>query len=162
MKQSTQKPDNKNLSYALRQLLLEGKAGTHEDICKTLEKQGYIVNQPKISRLLTKIGAIKIQNEEGQNIYRLPHEHGLMHEFNRPSSKFAIKEWVIDIVSNSHLIVIHTTPGAAGLVAREIDINHLKLGIMGTIAGDDTIFIAPKDVKNIKRIIDGVKAILDL
>jgi transcriptional regulator of arginine metabolism len=152
----------KSIGFALRQLLLEGNVGTHDDICNALKKQGFSVNQPKVSRLLHKIGAVKVVNQEGQNIYRLPHEQGLMHELNRPSAKLPVKQLVIDIICNAALIVIHTSPGAAGLVAREIDIHHLKLGIMGTIAGDDTIFIAPKDVKHIKQVVEGIKSILEL
>ncbi len=152
--------NNKNIDLALRQLLLEGKAGTHEDICSALEKQGYSVNQPKISRLLHKIGAIKVSNQEGQNIYRLPHEHGLMHELNRTGSKVSIMQWVIDIAHNGCLIVIHTYPGAAAIVAREIDLHHVRLGIMGSIAGDDTIFVAPKDVQQIADIVEQMSALL--
>ena len=42
----------KSIGFALRQLLLEGNVGTHDDICNALKKQGFSVNQPKVSRLL--------------------------------------------------------------------------------------------------------------
>lgn len=154
--------NTKNIGFALRQLLLKGEVGTHEDICVALEKQGFVVNQPKISRLLHKLGAIKITNPQGQNIYRLPHEHGLMHEISAPNTRMPTKQLVIDIVHNQTLIVIHTSPGAAGLVAREIDLHQLALGVLGSIAGDDTIFIAPKDTKNISSVIEGLKSTLKL
>jgi transcriptional regulator of arginine metabolism len=156
------KQTRKNIDFALRQLLLEGSASTHEDICNSLEKQGFSVNQPKISRLLHKIGAIKVTDPDGQNIYRLPHAHGLMHELNTPAAKFPLKQSIINIDHNTALIVIHTLPGAAALVAREIDLHHSNLGILGSIAGDDTIFIAPKEAKNIKQIIEKIRSILQL
>ena len=148
----------KNIDFALRQLLMEGKAGTHEDICQALEKQGFSVNQPKISRLLHKLGAIKVTNQEGDNIYRLPHEHGLMHELHITSRRLSAMQWILDIDHNANLIVVHTTPGAAAIVAREIDLHHVRLGVLGCIAGDDTIFVAPKEVKQIKQVIDNMKA----
>lgn len=154
------KQQDMSVDSALRALLIQGNVGTHEDICRALEKQGYTINQPKVSRLLHKIGAIKVINENGENIYRLPHEHGLTHELNRSSTRKPANQWVIDIVSNTTLIVIHTTPGAAALVAREIDLHHLKLGILGSIAGDDTIFIAPKNITHIESVIDGIKKAL--
>jgi transcriptional regulator of arginine metabolism len=162
MKPSARKNTHNTVGSALRQLLLEGNVGTHEDICAALQKKGFPVNQPKVSRLLHKLGAVKVTNAEGQNIYRLPHEHGLIHEFNRPTTRIAAKQWVLDVVNNTTLIIIHTTPGAAGLIAREIDRHQLALGILGTIAGDDTIFVAPKEIKKIEKIVGAIKLVLAL
>jgi len=158
MRKIKEKSPAGGLQFALRQLLMEGKAGTHEDICQVLEKQGYAVNQPKISRLLHKLGAIKITDQSGQYRYMLPHEHGLMHEVNFSGAKASAIQWIIDMTCNDSLIVINTMPGAASLVAREIDIHHKDWGILGSIAGDDTIFVAPKDVKEIRQVIEKMKA----
>jgi transcriptional regulator of arginine metabolism len=54
---------------------------------------------------------------------------------------------------NATLIIVHTTPGAAGMVARILDQHKVDLNVLGTIAGDDTIFIAPKDNAIIVEII---------
>ena len=54
------------LSDDLRQLLIEGKVTTQEDLCSALETIGHTINQSKISRLLRKIGAVKSKNEQGQ------------------------------------------------------------------------------------------------
>ncbi len=150
----------KNIELALRLLLQEGKVGTHEDIAHALKKQGFSTNQSKISRLLHAVGAVKIVDQEGRNSYRLPHEHGLMHEMNRSSKSSTVKQLIINISHNATLIVIHTSPGAASLVAREIDSHLVKLNILGSIAGDDTIFVAPKDSKRIAHITDQLKHIL--
>lgn len=151
------KPANKEIDFALRQLLMEGSVGTHEEICHALEAEGYTVNQPKISRLLHKIGAIKVTDHDGRNIYRLPHEHGLMHELNIGAQKQSALSWILDIACNANLIVIHTTPGAASMVAREIDLHHNSLGILGCIAGDDTIFIAPNAATSIETVMQRIK-----
>lgn len=148
------KKASKSIDFALRQLIMEGNVGTHEEICHALEKQGFYVNQPKISRMLHKMGAIKVTNQDGANIYRMPHEHGLMHEVNAAAGKFSTLHWILDIASNAIMIVIHTTPGAAGMVAREIDLHHVSLDILGCIAGDDTIFVVPKDIKEIENVKD--------
>jgi transcriptional regulator of arginine metabolism len=159
MSKMTKQPKNDALG-ALRQLLLEGKAGTQEAICEALGKQGFKINQSKVSRLLGKIGAIKVTQPTGSNIYRLPHEHALAHELQYSPTQAAAKQCIIDITSNSVLIVIHTTPGAAALVARELDRHHLDLNILGSIAGDDTIFVAPKDSNKISQVVEGIKAVL--
>lgn len=157
MKKTKEKSESSRLQLALRQLLMEGKAGTHEEICQALEKHGFTVNQPRVSRLLHKLGAVKVIDHDGNNRYMLPHEHGLIHEVNFSGSKTPALQLIIDITSNQYLIVIHTTPGAASLVAREIDLHHTKLDVLGSIAGDDTIFVAPKDTTQIKQIIEKIK-----
>lgn len=161
MKKTIGKKGHPSIGTALRQLLLEGNVGTHEEICQALLKQGFSINQPKISRLLHKLGAVKVVNFQGQHTYRLPHEQDLIHELN-PPAKFSAKQWVIDVVNNAALIIIHTTPGAAGLIAREIDRHQLALGILGSIAGDDTIFIAPKDITKTTKIVEDIKNTLEL
>jgi transcriptional regulator of arginine metabolism len=154
------KKPSKSIEFALRQLLVEATVSTHEEICETLKKQGFHINQPKVSRLLHQLGAIKVTDPSGETHYRLPHDHGLMHEIARPQARLSLKSCVIDIVSNGLLIVMHTTPGAAHLVAREIDLRRSQLHLLGTLAGDDTIFIAPKNAKQIQQIIKQIEEIV--
>lgn len=133
----------------LREILLAGHAGTQAEIQQTLEKRGITISQSKISRLLHQIGAVKLIDKDGKTLYRLPHETGLIHELTSPQEKNIIKQWVLDVVANETLIIIHTSPGAAGMVARIIDQNRIELQILGSIAGDDTIFVAPKNTQQI-------------
>ena len=54
------------------------------------------------------------------------------------------------------MIVLHTTPGSASLVARHLD--HAKPGgILGTLAGDDTIFVAPASLREVKATIRDIQ-----
>ena len=131
-------------THLLREILLEGKARTQSEIQQELEKHGVLSSQPKISRLLHQIGAVKLVDQQGKTHYRLPHEAGLIHELTSPQEKAVIRQWVLDVVANETLIIIHTTPGAAGMIARIIDQHRNNLNILGTIAGDDTIFVVPK------------------
>jgi transcriptional regulator of arginine metabolism len=128
----------------LREILLEGKARTQSEIQQELERQGVPSSQPKISRLLHQIGAVKLVDAQGKTQYRLPNAAGLLHELTSQQDKTFIRQWILDVVANETLIILHTTPGAAGMVARIIDQHRTNLDILGTLAGDDTIFIAPK------------------
>src|SRR5581483_2235345 len=111
---------------------------TQEDICSILKKQGYEINQSKVSRLLRKIGATKIVNNKRQIVYSLPREPSPF-PLGTP-----IRNLVLDIVANEALVVIHTAPGAASMIARALDYSQITTEILGTIAGDDTIFVTPK------------------
>lgn len=130
---------------ALRKLLEEGAVGTQEEICDALEKKKFSVTQSTISRDLRRIGAIKVTGPGGNIVYRLPEEQMVL-----PSVMTnGLKGHLLDIEHNGSMIVIHTPPGSASLVARHLD-TVLRKGILGTLAGDDTIFVAPASVKNIE------------
>lgn len=146
----------------LREILLEGKARTQSEIQQELELHGISSSQPKISRLLHQIGAVKLVDNQGKTQYRLPHEAGLIHELTSPQEKTLIRQWILSVGANETLIIIHTTPGAAGMVARIIDQHRVDLDILGTIAGDDTIFVAPKHQRQIIQTACKINELFDL
>ncbi|OGT45888.1 MAG: hypothetical protein A3E82_05700, partial [Gammaproteobacteria bacterium RIFCSPHIGHO2_12_FULL_38_11] len=112
---------------------------TQEKLCELLQKEGFTVNQVKISRLLHKIGAIKM-SEGDKIVYRLPVE-GI-----KLSTQDTLKQLVTSITHNEYLVVIQTTPGAAQLVAKLLDLAQY-VDVLGTVAGDDTIFVTPTTLK---------------
>ena len=149
-------------TQVLREILLEGNARTQFEIQQELERLGISSSQSKISRLLHQIGAIKLVDNQGKTQYRLPHEVGLIHELTSPQEKIVIRQWVLSVVANETLITIHTTPGAAGMVARIIDQHKSNLDVLGTIAGDDTIFVAPKNNTKIDKTIKMITTLFEL
>ncbi len=149
-------------THLLRAILLEGKARTQSEIQQEMEKRGNSSSQPKISRLLHQIGAVRVNDNHGKTQYRLPHEAGLIHEITSPQEKALIRQWVLDVVANETLIITHTTPGAAGMVARIIDQHRMDLDVLGTIAGDDTIFIVPKENNRITETVRMITALFNL
>lgn len=148
-------------TQVLRDILLEGTARTQLEIQHALERYGISSSQSKISRLLHQIGAVKLVDGQGKTQYRLPHEIGLIHELTSPQEKTLIRQWVLSVTANETLIVIHTTPGAAGMVARIIDQHKMNLEVLGTIAGDDTIFVAPKHNSRMVETIHMIKQLFD-
>ncbi len=146
----------------LREILLEGKAHTQEEIRQALESQNITISQPKVSRLLHQLGAVKLIDNKGKTQYRLPHEMGLIHELTTTQEKIVLRQWILDVVFNETLIIIHTTPGAAGMVARILDQHRMSLKLLGTIAGDDTIFISPQSHKAIPVIVEQINKLFKL
>lgn len=146
----TDKPPT--ISQTLSKLLTEQEFSSQDEIVVCLKKQGFVVNQTKVSRLLHKIGAIKVLSQSGDAIYRLP-------EISPPvSPDKALAKLVISIKHNENLIIIRTTPGSASLIGSLLD--NQQLNLLGTIAGDDTLFIAPQSVKQITAIVDKISALL--
>ncbi|MEK7358527.1 MAG: hypothetical protein AAB250_18930, partial [Bdellovibrionota bacterium] len=67
-----------------------------------------------------------------------------------------LEDMVLDVKTNGALIVMLTAPDCASLVARHLDLSRPQ-GVMGTIAGDDTIFVAPANLKAIPATIKAIR-----
>ena len=139
---------------ALQDLLDAGSTSTQDEVCAQLEEKGYAVNQSKVSRMLRKMGAIKVKNESNQIVYRLPKEPA------PPSSMSSLGNLVVNIVANEMVIILHTSPGSASLIAGMLDYNHEKAGILGTIAGDDTILVLPTSIHKTEETLNHIKTLL--
>jgi transcriptional regulator of arginine metabolism len=139
---------------SLRKLLSAGLISTQEELVEELGRQKFRVTQSTISRDLRKIGAIKGQDATGRTVYRLPDEASMAAIM--PGTGFG--GLLVNIQHNGSLIVINTTPGSASLVARQLDQTKPE-GILGTIAGDDTIFVAPVSSRKIEQTISAITAL---
>ncbi len=139
---------------ALRKILESRAAGTQDELREQLGKLGFEVTQSTVSRTLRKLGAVKSTDERGRTVYRLPAE-----VLQPPPAASAVAELVTDMVTNGSIIVLRTPPGTASLVARHLD--HLRPGgILGTLAGDDTVFIAPGDLSAIPATMSAIRKTL--
>ncbi|MBI4468934.1 MAG: arginine repressor [Acidobacteria bacterium] len=98
-----------------------------EQIARELNRGGLAVDQSLVSRDLKALGIVKVKG-----CYRLP----------RPTGAAARRSQVLDIdAAGDVLLVVKTHPGRAQSVAIQID-QHRFDEIVGTVAGDDTIFVA--------------------
>ncbi|MDO6499815.1 transcriptional regulator ArgR [Photobacterium sanguinicancri] len=126
------------LIKAFKSILKEEKFSSQGEIVDALKAQGFEnINQSKVSRMLTKFGAVRTRNAKMEMVYCLPVELGV------PTTSSPLKELVMEVGYNSALVVIHTGPGAAQVIARLLDSLGKAEGILGVVAGDDTIFITP-------------------
>jgi len=138
-------PDN--LTKAFKDLLHQEKYGSQSEIVTELHKMGFsTINQSKVSRMLSKFGAVRTRNTRMEMVYCLPSELSV------PNTRSSLKDLVLDIDHNNMLIVIRTTPGAAQLIARLLDSVSKMEGILGNIAGDDTIFVTPTKETDINNL----------
>src|SRR5215211_5294995 len=105
--------------------------GTQEDLRALLERAGVAATQSSVSRDLEELGVVK------------QHGHYTLPRANGNSARGLLS---LDHAGDS-LIVARTFPGLASAVAVEIDAAALP-EVVGTIAGEDTIFIAVRDAKS--------------
>ncbi|NTS77434.1 transcriptional regulator ArgR [Catenovulum sp. SM1970] len=142
------------LLKAFKAILKQETYGSQSEIVNALKEQGFDnISQSKVSRMLSKFGAVRTRNAKQEMVYCLPPELAI------PTAQSPLKHLVLDIVHNNMMIIIRTSPGAAQLIARMLDSLGQNDGVLGTIAGDDTIFIAPT---NTDKIDETIKTLEDL
>lgn len=104
-----------------------------------LADAGHTVSQATVSRDLDALGAAKARDEEGGH-----------YVISRSTSAEAgatsdlVAEFVDEIAASGNLVVLRTPPGAAHMVAGVIDRANIE-GVVGTVAGDDTILVVAPD-----------------
>ncbi|WP_371195437.1 transcriptional regulator ArgR [Glaciecola sp. SC05] len=144
------------LVKAFREILTTESYGSQGEIVNALKSLGFDnISQSKVSRMLSKFGAVRARDARGDMVYCLPPELGM------PTAKSPLKQLVLDIVHNNVMVIIRTSPGAAQLIARLLDSLSHTDGVLGTIAGDDTIFIAPANINKIEDLRQRVQDLFD-
>lgn len=133
-------------SKSQRQLMItdwlrDHRVGSQEELVARLSLAGITATQATVSRDLDELGAVKVKRE-GSIRYLLPDEVGPNHAATKLDR--LLGEWVDSIVPTGNLLVLRTPPGSANLVANALDSAEVP-DIAGTIAGDDTIFVALAD-----------------
>ena len=144
------------LVKAFREILTTESYGSQGEIVNALKKAGFDnISQSKVSRMLSKFGAVRTRDARGDMVYCLPPELGM------PTAKSPLKQLVLDIVHSNVMVIIRISPGAAHLIARLLDSLSHTDGVLGTIAGDDTIFIAPANIEHIEELRQRVQDLFD-
>ena len=121
--------------------LRDDRVGSQDELVARLGRAGIAATQATVSRDLDELGAVKLRRD-GAIHYVLPDPAA-----PGPSAAMLdrlLAEWVTDIVDARDMVVLRTPPGSANLVANALDSAGLE-GVAGTIAGDDTIFIAIRE-----------------
>lgn len=120
------------IEEAVREVIEAEPVATQGAIVAALKARGLTATQSSVSRALARIDAVKLPDGAGGVRYRL-----------RPAAAPQPQSLVDRITENGMMVIIKTRPGAANHIAAVIDGARVP-GIAGTIAGDDTIFIAPE------------------
>ena len=118
--------------------LREHRVGSQEEVVARLALAGIAATQATVSRDLLELGAVKLKRE-GSIRYVMPDQVEPGHAAAKLDRLLA--EWVDSIIPAGNLLVLRTPPGSANLVANALDSADLP-ELVGTIAGDDTIFVA--------------------
>ena len=125
----------------LRMIISSREMGSQEELLAALQEEGFKLTQATLSRDLKQLKVAKAASMGGNYVYVLPN----VTMYKRVSSPAQVKEMMqvpgfISINFSGNMGVIKTRPGYASSIAYNIDNSDIPY-ILGTIAGDDTIFI---------------------
>jgi transcriptional regulator of arginine metabolism len=126
---------------AIEKIITEENITSHEALQKKLKAKGIDCTQATLSRNLRQIGAGRMPDSKGGYKYFIP-ENNVSSSLS--TDKLQVLPVILDLVDAKGLLIIKTLPGNANSTAFYID-NKSRFEIAGTIAGDDTILVIPRD-----------------
>ncbi len=130
---------------AIEKIVSSDEISSQEELRKKLESQGIKCTQATLSRNLRKLGVVKVP--DGRGGYRYSLVKGLIkgqEVANNKETPFELVKVIRNIIEAKSMILIKTNPGYANSVAVTID-NAGRYEIAGTVAGDDTLLVIPRD-----------------
>ena len=125
----------------IEKILKEENISSHEVLLRKLKAKGIVSTQATLSRNLRQLGAGRIPDGKGGYRYSLPESSAISGSVSKGINILPV---IRDLVDAKGLVVIKTLPGNASNTAIYID-NTSRYEIAGTIAGDDTILVIPRD-----------------
>ena len=145
---------------ALKMLISSMELGSQEEVLQALEKEGFKLTQATLSRDLKQLKVAKAATMSGNYVYVLPNES----MYKRVSTHPSVREMMqipgfISITFSGNMGVIKTRPGYASAIAWNIDRSDIP-EILGTIAGDDNIFIVIKEGVSHREITEALKDVV--
>lgn len=133
-------PTTKSARQALIARLIEvEEIRSQGDLAMRLEVQGISVTQATLSRDLLDIGALKVRGAAGHLVYTTQSSLEASGDTGRRLNRLCA-ELLISADGSANIAVLRTPPGAAQYLASAVD-GHEDLDVVGTVAGDDTVFV---------------------
>ena len=149
-----------NRLEALRLIISSQQLGSQDELLTALQKEGFKLTQATLSRDLKQLKVAKAASMSGNYVYVLPNET----MYKRISTPNSVREMMkvpgfVSINFSGNMGVIKTRPGYASSIAWNIDNSDIP-EIIGTIAGDDTIFIVIKEGIKHQELIDALSEVV--
>jgi transcriptional regulator of arginine metabolism len=128
-------------------ILASASVRSQSELAALLAAEGVEVTQATLSRDLEELGAVKLRGAEGGvGVYIVPEDGSPVRGISGGTSRLSrlLSELLVSTDAIGNLAVLRTPPGAADYLASAIDRAAL-LYVVGTVAGDDTVFVAARE-----------------
>ena len=138
----------------IKEIIETGVIETQEDLANALSSEGIAVTQATVSRDIKELMLVKVPDAQGRYRYALPAVQAQPVPSERITRVF--RESVIAVLPSMCMVVLRTHPGTASSVGFAVDYMHWE-EVLGSIAGDDTVFIATADQKGVECLLQHLK-----
>lgn len=129
------------------ELIRERAIRSQSELAELLASEGVQVTQATLSRDLEELGAVKVRGGDGPAVYVIPEDgNPPLRPAEQPPARLVrlLRELLTGVDSSGNIAVLRTPPGAAQFLASALDRAGLP-DVVGTIAGDDTIFVVARE-----------------
>lgn len=145
---------------ALKMLISSMELSSQEEVLKELEKEGFKLTQATLSRDLKQLKVAKAASMNGKYVYVLPNETMYRRVTTpRKATEMMQRSGYISVNISGQLAIVKTRPGYASALAYDID-NSDSSYILGSIAGDDTIFIALREGASRGQVLEALSYVI--
>jgi transcriptional regulator of arginine metabolism len=127
----------------IARLVSEHEVTSQPQLIDLLLREGVEATQATVSRDLDDIGAVKVRVASGNSVYAIP-EFAPDRLAPLDQLRRVMGEWVADVACSGNVVVLRTPPGCAHVVASALDRSRVD-GMLGTVAGDDTLLCISTD-----------------
>ena len=131
---------------------------TQDDLIAKLKESGYNVTQATVSRDIKQLGLVKTATKDGGYKYTSAKNDS---SSNENKLKNIMRETVVNAQNAQNIIVVRTFPGMANAAAAALDA-LAEEAIVGSIAGDDTIFIVVHNNEEASEFTNYIREIIGL
>ncbi len=138
--------------FIIKEIIQTQPVASQEELVALLKKRNFDVTQATLSRDLAELGVARIHTNDGLR-------YSLNGHSDEKISPIVGRE-VLSVDHNEVMVVIRTLPGRASGVASFVD-SMMNPLIIGTVAGDDTVFVTPASVKKISKIEKIIKDLIN-
>lgn len=126
-------PGKRARQNAILELVRQNRVDSQQQLAVELRVMGFEVSQSTLSRDIRELGLIKMGNAYAVR-------QGAPRRTSDQTLRLVMREFLVDVDSVDHIMVLKTTTGTAATVADALD-GAQWAGIAGTLAGENTIFV---------------------
>jgi transcriptional regulator of arginine metabolism len=136
--------------HRIARYLEEQVISSQVQLVELLATDGVVATQATVSRDLEDLGAVKVRIPGGQMAYAIP-EHPKDRVTPEENLRRVLGEYLVDTAASGNLVVLHTPPGSAHVVASAVD-RASAVDVVGTVAGDDTVLVVCDEDEGAKKV----------
>lgn len=133
---------------------------TQEELAELLRAEGFAVTQATVSRDIRELALNKVPGSKARQRYRQGLGDSVGSQGLGKQYTGVLSDGLVSMEQAGNLLVIKTVSGMAMAVAAAVDALHLE-GIVGSIAGDDTILCAIKTEEQVKKVMASLQTTID-